>query len=784
MLLFHLCLACGVVRAQKADGLALRLASAIAYDAAGNLYIADAASHRVLEATLGGTLLAVAGTGVQGFAGDGGKALNAELNEPSGLAVGSDGTLYIGDTGNQRIRAVSSDGVIRTIAGNGTAGFGGDGGSALSAQLRKPSALAVRQDGSLFFCDSANHRIRTIRAGIISTVVGTGVQGFAGDGGPATQAELDTPEGLAAAEDGRLFLADTHNNRVRLVTAEGVIRTLAGSGARGGTGDGQDAAAATLSGPRGLALLQNGTLLVADAGNQRVRAVAPEGVMTPLAGSGTEGRSSDGAMAATASLRGPRAVGVSSFGYPVLADGLNGSIRVLTTQGQLFAPAAIAGERTSQLSLPGAVTTTYGQGAVPVSVTGSVGTAQGSLTVADADALVGRISLVNGSGAASLEQLPAGVHSLAVTYLGDGLNPASQADKNLTVTVAQAPLEATAAAVSLPYGAALPRLAGSLTGVLPQDTGLVEAVFASSDGDMPAVGTHPIGVSLSGVKAANYSVHLGAGSGQLFVTKAGSVATLSAPSVIYAGLVTHFRATVASATQGQPGGLVQLLDGNSVLGQTTLQGGMADFALAVPLAGAHALAVQYAGDGNFFPSTSAAGALNVSVLPDFALAMAVPSATAAAGGSAHFSVVVRGEPGPFSGAVSFSLAGLPAGARVSFSPAQIVPGSASAPVDILIETAAATARTGKPWPGAWGAHAAVLAAGLVLLPCLRRRRSRLLLLLLTGPLWLSGCGARVVSSGSDGVLARTYTMQLTGTGTNLAGAVVTHSIPLSLTVQP
>ena len=208
------------------------LPASVAYDAAGNLYFADTNRHEVYESSLAGVLSVVAGDGVQGFSGDGGAATSAELDSPQGVAIGPDGTLYIADTGNERVRAVS-EGVITTFAGIGSSGFAGDGGAAMSASLRGPNALAIDASGALLVCDAGNERVRRISAGVIQTIAGNGTQGFAGDGGASTSAELDTPMGLAVGAGGQIYVADSHNNRIRVIAANGTISTFAGSGVQG-----------------------------------------------------------------------------------------------------------------------------------------------------------------------------------------------------------------------------------------------------------------------------------------------------------------------------------------------------------------------------------------------------------------------------------------------------------------------------------------------------------------------------------------------------------------------
>ena len=222
--------ALGLVGGMRGQSVALPLLpTSVAYDAAGNLYFADTNRQEVYESSLAGVLTVVAGNGVQGFGGDGGPAIGAELDSPQGVAVGADGALYIADTGNERIRAVRG-GVISTIAGNGSVGFAGDGGVALGATFRWPNALAIDASGALLVCDAGNERVRRISVGLITTIVGSGVQGFAGVGGAAVAAQLDTPMGLAVGADGRIFVADSHNDRIRVVETDGRIGTFAGSG--------------------------------------------------------------------------------------------------------------------------------------------------------------------------------------------------------------------------------------------------------------------------------------------------------------------------------------------------------------------------------------------------------------------------------------------------------------------------------------------------------------------------------------------------------------------------
>ncbi|MFE3375989.1 NHL domain-containing protein [Streptomyces anulatus] len=259
----------------------------VAVDRAGAVYVADSSNHRVRKITADGQISTVAGSGVAGFSGDGGPATAARLNLPMGVAVDSAGALYVCDYHNQRVRKITANGQISTVAGSGVAGFAGDGGPAVIAQLRNPYAVVVNSDGELFIADSSNHRVRKITAdGQISTVAGTGSAGYGGDDGPATSAKLNTPLGVVVDSTGILYISDYQNHRVRKVTPEGQISTIAGKGTAGFGGDDGPAASAQLNNPLGLAVDCVDTLYIADYSNHRVRKIASER-MAGLPESGT-----------------------------------------------------------------------------------------------------------------------------------------------------------------------------------------------------------------------------------------------------------------------------------------------------------------------------------------------------------------------------------------------------------------------------------------------------------------------------------------------------------------
>ena len=252
----------------------ISFSTGIAVDAANNVYIADEHNNRIRMVSASGIITTVAGNGTGGFSGDGGAATAAELNNPEGVAVDASGNLYIADDYNQRIRMVSASGIIRTIAGTGTSGFSGDGGAATSANLNAPAAVAVDAAGRIYISDYGNNRIRVINAsGIVSTFAGNGTAGFTGDGGYATAAELHSPSGINLDAAGNLYVADYQNGRIRKIATSGIISTVAGNGSAGFSGDGGAATAAALFGPLGVALDAAGNIIICDYENNRIRKV-------------------------------------------------------------------------------------------------------------------------------------------------------------------------------------------------------------------------------------------------------------------------------------------------------------------------------------------------------------------------------------------------------------------------------------------------------------------------------------------------------------------------------
>jgi sugar lactone lactonase YvrE len=320
-------------------------------DGAGGFYVACRTQNRVYRVAADGKLSPIAGTGFAGFGGDGGPATSARLYNPGGLAVDKSGNLFIIDNGNGRVRKVTPDGIISTIAGNGIGlpggvGSSGDGGPATSARLGAPSRIVVDSSGNLFISDSANFRVRKITLdGIIGTIAGGSPLGNnGGDGGPATSVLLAMPGGLALDSEGNLFIAEWSNQRVRKVNKDGIISTVAGKGTRGFSGDGGPAASAEFSGPGGLAFDSAGNLFIADVINNRIRKVTPDGIIRTVVGNGTKGFSGDGGPATSAELSGAGGLAFDTSGNLFIADQGNNRVRKVTPDGIIH---TVAGNGTS-----------------------------------------------------------------------------------------------------------------------------------------------------------------------------------------------------------------------------------------------------------------------------------------------------------------------------------------------------------------------------------------------------------------------------------------------------
>lgn len=766
----------------EATSIPLAQPGGIAFDAAGNLYIADTDDQIVQEVNLAGIIKTVAGTGEQGFSGDSGAATSADLDSPGGVAVDGSGNIYIADTHNQRIREVTN-GTINTIAGTGTAGFSGDGGAALSAMLNLPTAIAVDSKGNLYIADTNNNRIREISGGKISTVAGNGSQTYSGDGGLATAAGLDSPSGVAVDSALSLYIGDTHNKRVRMVAAAtGIITTIAGTGAKTFTADGT-ASAAALARPMGVAVDASGAVYVADSDNERIRKISSN-TITTVAGNGTEGFSGDRGPSTNASIDTPHAVATSNAEV-AFADTLNNRVRAVNNT-VVNTVAGLAPTGTEQIRFSGATTAVYGTGSLVVQFSNGGGTATGTVTFFDGEgtnpATVGTAAMTSNAATLDTSHLPAGTHYLIASYAGDANNAPITSGVYVYI-VTPAPLTAAANAVHMLYGQVVPSLTGTLTGVLTQDTGNVAAAFTTTATMTSAPGTYPIGVALTGTAAANYSVSLSANSGAVTIGQAPTTTTLTdGTATPIGGAALTLTARVASTTSGTPTGTVNFFNGATQLNSTpvALSGAVATLSVNSLPVGTVTLNAVYSGDVDFQGSTSAN--LPGTVLsPDFSMSSTPSAQNVLPSQSVNYSITVTPTNATFVYPVSLSVSGLPSGVTGSFNPSSIAAGSGASTTTLTLTASASAAAPVQKLPWAPGGASAL---ALLLLPFATNKRTRraarrwsrvLLVLLAVGAVGvLSGCGA----GGFFGHQNGSYTVTVTA----VSGST-THTTNVTLTVQ-
>jgi len=676
--------------------------AAVAYDATGNLYLADAQNHVIREISKAGIITVVAGTeATEGYSGDNGPATSATLDSPTGVAVDANGNIFIADSHNHRIREVSS-GTITTIAGTGTAGFSGDNGAATSAQLALPSAVAVDSTGNIYIADTNNQRIRKISGTTISTIAGDGEELFAGDGAAATAAVLDSPTGVAVDKSGNVYIADRHNQRIRMISGT-TISTIAGSGTAGFSGDGATATAAQLFKPSGVSVDASGNVYIADTGNQRIRELGG-GAIATIVGSGQQGYGADTTAPTGVNLNSPRSVAPDALGNLSISDKLN--------------------ERIRAAALPTLTYTSDGVGILsPTQSVTLANTGTASISVAT-------ITLVGPFTAAAGGTCSAPPITLA-------------ANASCTQNVAFLPVAVGADAGSIAF-----------TG-----TGVVQQTILLAGTAVQTATTTTLTTSLN-------------------------------PAFI--GTAITFTAVVAPTGTGTPTKTVAFYDGATTLLSTqTLAAGSntATFTTTALAAGAHSITAVYSGDANYITSTSTP--LVETILDfNFTLSSTSPGGsnqTVEPGQAAIFNFSIQPIGGPFTIPVQLSATGLPPGATATFTPNPILLGSTATSFTMTIQTAkpvGALRRTGYFGGG-------TIALGLLLLPFSRRFRRKAgrlrpislclgLILSVAAISGLTGCGT---GSGFFGETQQTYTITVIGTATGTGSVVLQHTTTVTLTVE-
>ncbi len=566
--------------------------SGVALDKQGNIYIADTSNGRIRKVSSAGTISTVAGNGMVSYSGDGGPATGAQLNGPLGVAADNSGNLFIADSQNgvvrvvnkgaiasvgggtlviprsvatdaagnayvadaqdNRVRRVGTDGTVTTYAGNGTNGFGGDGGPAANAQLNSPAAVAVDGAGNLYIADLGNLRIRKVSAnGNISTVAGNGSQGYSGDGGPAINASLNTPLGVAVDPSGNLYITDSASQVIREVTLDGNIKTIAGTGEPGFTGDGGSAASAQLASPIGIAADPFGNIFFVD-GTTRIREINTAGVIATVAGNGSFGYSGDGGMANLAQFSSPSAVWADAAGNLYVADTGNNAIRLLQPAGSGITLNAVVNAASNQNGAvaPGEIVALYGSGLGPSQLQMYQLDSSGriSKTLAGTTVLFGNqpAPIIYASPAQTAVVVPFGVTGQSVQVVVQSQNQTA-APVTVPVTTA-APGLFTADSSGHGQAAALNQNLQANSAANPAAQGTLLSLFATGAGQMSPSAADG---ALNGVSPPSMPVLQ-----PVAVTIGGQAATVSAAIGVPGQVAGMIEITVRVPTGMQPGNAV------------------------------------------------------------------------------------------------------------------------------------------------------------------------------------------------------------------------------------
>jgi hypothetical protein len=757
-----------------AGAVALLQPLGLAYDAQGDLFFAEAGNHTIRRLDPAGNLTTVAGSGTQGFSGDGGAAIAAQLDSPHAVVLDSAGNLFIADTHNHRVRRVDAiTQTISSVAGTGSAGFSGEFGPATSARLASPLGLALDATNHLYIADSGNHRIRRLdlETGLITTVAGTGAQGFSGDRALAISASVDTPSGLAVDSFGNLYLADTDNHRIRRVDAlTHLITTVAG-----GT------PTSPLAHPVAIAITTAG-LLIADPARHRILQLdLSSGALSTVAGQGTQTFAGDGGLATAAMLDSPAALAITPSGDITVADTGNGRIRQVAANGSITTVAGLGTLLAGSLTLSGATTQSYGS----TTLVAALATAtEGTVSLLDSSSgsstLLSQTTLTGGLARFILPSLSAGPHHLLATFAGTSTHRAAQS-QTLAVTISPLPLSATITGPSaVLFGQPLPSLGAALTGALSSDTSNLALAVTTDAISTSVPGTYAIHCALSGPAALNYTFNPPVAS--LTIAKAPAILTLTQLGGILA-------ARVASSTSGTPTGSVTLLTSAGTRLTTVLlsPAASADLSSATLPDGVYSLTALYSGDADFLSAQSPTLNLTIgtpAIPSDFTFGP--PSNTAQtvnAGSTAQFAFAIKPTGSTsLAGPVTLSASALPVGFSANFDPPVIPPGGAVTSFTLSVVTPRALA-INRPAATPRRTTCLTLACLAPLLVFGLSRHRRLLLGSLIA-LALCGCGARINSAATNGQsTTRTYPITITGTTTNLDGSVLQHTATVTLTVQ-
>ncbi|MEZ2345927.1 Ig-like domain repeat protein [Terriglobus sp. RCC_193] len=638
----------------------------VQYDVAGNLFVVDSRNNQVTRITPNGQLTVIAGTGREGYDGDGGQATKALLNRPVAIALRSDGTLFIADTGNHCIRSVMPNGTITTVAGIGKPGDSGDGSSAQAAKLRNPAGLAMGADGTLLIADTGNHRIRRLTTdGTIVAIAGTGKEGDSGDGGPATNATFRRPAALLVLNDGRVLIADTDARRIRILSPNGNIAPYGNTSFRS---------------PEGMTLDASGNIVVADAQLQQVVQTAATG-NSVLTGSGKQGT------LATGALNSPSSVATDASGGIAISDRGNHQVQ--------------------HLALP-----TLDFGSIPIGLT---------------------------SSAQTLQLQNAGNTPLPITSIA--FSPAFSITSNGTCG-------------TLPFTLAAHAQCSLQLAFTPQTNGAAQAIGLIQSAAAPPSMLRLTGIGIPGTNLAT-----------------SRIALVSDGSISYSGAPIRLTTTVAGSLLTPPTGNVVFQDGANNIATVPLTSGTAVLSTAALTAGPHTLRAIYSGDSTYATSTSASITQTVVAAPDFSLTTSATGYSGNANGSVTVPITLLPLNGTLNHATTLTISNLPSGATATFTPSTFTLGGDPVAVSLLIKIPATLA---------WQSDPGVLFTALLLCGIFPLKLKRLpVFLLIFGTLTLQGCGGFRTSTGPSDNTHR-YNCTITATTTGVVGDTLTHSVPVEL----
>jgi hypothetical protein len=606
-----------------------------------------------------GQMDTVVGSSAWLYRADGVIATNAEIFLPMGVVVDAAGNMFIADANNNRIRRVdAATDLISTVGGNGTPGYMGDGGPATAAEISAPSGLALDGAGNLYFVDSGNHAVRRIDAvtGIITTIAGSPtIQGYAGDGGPATSAKLSLPEGLAFDMSGNMLIADTGNNVIRKVDTTGTIHTVAGNTVQGYNGDSQAATSAQLNTPWGVTARVDGSFLIADLNNHRVRSVSAGGTITTVAGVGTQGFSGDDGAAPAAKLNAPAATVVDPAGDIYIADSGNNRVRkIYATSGKIE---TITGNDSQQFDgdgKPANKASFYGPYALYFDQVGDL---------LIADMFHNRIRRINAL------QVPLTYDTIRVSKVSAPQAEGFENDGNATLTI-NAPAFSNsaldAATTTCNTGSTLAVSIGCNYGVEFAPTVVGDTVNGFVKANSDAVNS-PANILLSG---------------QVLTVNPTSVALVSSKNPSMIGDAVIFTATVTSDDTGRSGSVTFTDGATTICNQVALNSnGIAVCSTTALALGAHTITANYSGDAN---NATATASITQTVLQSTTLALSSSLNPAPVGTNVTFTLHASAATGTPTGNVTFldgttalATMALDGSGNASYSTSTLTPGGHS-----------------------------------------------------------------------------------------------------------